>query len=113
MYSLKKSSDVPGTKRFCMVGQPNNMVSDLCICTELSSNIYIPINSMVLRKALLANPTLTREVLGLDVAIAGKPVLKPIEEPIEELIEETIKPKTTKPKGKKAEKAKDEEEQEW
>jgi hypothetical protein len=66
MYSFQRSENVPGVKQPIRMGYPENTYPDVCLCTDTSLNNYIPLNSAMLRDALLNSKQLL-ESMGLKV----------------------------------------------
>ncbi len=78
-YFLAPSREVPNAGSVTIrVGLPvyEDMVNNVCIGC-IGSYEFIPLNANVLRQALLANPEITKKLLGLEVKDATiKPVKK-------------------------------------
>lgn len=109
MYFFTRSENVPGTKSLLRIGYPDHAVPDICLCTNTSLMTYIPLNSTIVRDALLNSQEIL-ESMGLkviDMRKAKEMVQPPKKvEPIEEIItevkvveKEPAKPKST-PKKK-------------
>ena len=93
-YNLKLSINVPnagGYRNSLRIGLPieADMVNDICICAE-GSYEFVPLNHNVLRQALLANPEITKQLLGIEVKDAT--IVNVVEQP---------KQKPTKKEGAK------------
>lgn len=67
MFHLREAVTVPGPKQQVQLGMPNLTYPDLCFTTDFSTSIYIPINSIVLREALLSDPAFLEKYLGLKI----------------------------------------------
>ena len=68
-YVLATSNRVPNAgHQIIRVGLPvhSDMVNDICICC-IGSLDFLPLNSNVLRQALLRDPEMTKALLGIEV----------------------------------------------
>jgi hypothetical protein len=100
MFKLTTSNQTPKPKRTLYEGFPDvdASVPDICIINETNINSAILLNSKMLRQALLADPNVTKQLLGIIVEDATivkpkklvkkstqqKAVLKAIEEEADE-----------------------------
>lgn len=71
IYKLKNSREVPNAGGYynnLRIGLPvqEEMVNDICI-TSPGTYEFVALNSRVLRKALLDNPEITKQLLGIIV----------------------------------------------
>lgn len=70
-YSLKLSREVPnagGFRNILRVGTPvqADMINDICICCA-GSYEFVPLNSNILKQALLNSQEFVENVLGLQI----------------------------------------------
>lgn len=89
MFKLTTSNQTPIPKRPIREGYPDNeaTVPDICIINQSNINSAIILNSKILRQALLADPKVTKELLGITVTDALQ--VKP-----KKLVKKTPTPKT-------------------
>ena len=97
MYSIKPTSDVPNIRPICKIGYPENTYADLCIVSVMMPAHNIPVNSVVLREALLSNVEFIEQALSIKIVdVKGlkqaKPKPKPKPKP-----QTKAKPKETTP----------------
>lgn len=76
MFILTTSNQTPKPKHTLREGFPDVEASipDICILNRTNINSAIVLNSKMLRQALLANPEVTKSLLGITVTDATKPV---------------------------------------
>lgn len=95
MFLLLPSNRTPVPKKLIREAVPRKEAMQPDICILNPTNVYnaILLNSLMLREALLANPTMTKELLG--VIVQDALVVKETKEPV---YEEPVvkKPKQTK-----------------
>lgn len=82
MYKFKPASEVPGLKPPFYVGAPDKTFPDIILTTTFSRDLYLTLNSLALREALLADPEFMKRYLGLQVVDlhapkSDKPKLNP------------------------------------
>lgn len=67
MYSIKLASEVPNIRPICKLGFPDHTYADLCIVSSMAPVHNIPMNSVVLREALLANTEFIEKALSIKI----------------------------------------------
>lgn len=89
MFKLSTSNNTPTPKRIIREGFPdtNATIPDICIINETNIARAVLLNSSMLRQALLADPDVTKELLGVIVTDALQ--VKP-----KKLVKKTSTPKT-------------------
>lgn len=89
MFKLTTSNQTPIPKRPIREGYPDHeaTIPDICIINQSNINSAIILNSKILRQALLADPEVTKELLGVAVtdALQAKP---------KKVVKKTSTPKT-------------------
>ncbi len=96
MFKIKIASDVPARKQPVFLGAPDNTYPDLVFTTDFSKDVIIPMNSIVLRTALLNSAIFLEQYLKIKVIdLAGVQVEKEIKK---EVVKE-LKPKKKKTVG--------------
>ena len=92
MYKIKPSSEVAAKKLPVQLGAPDYTYPDLVFTTEFSRDIILPMNSIVLRDALLQSKEFLAKYLKIEVVDLA--VKKP--EPTQEVkvVKKTQKKKT-------------------
>ena len=83
-FYIVNSRAVPGGgQEIIRVGlpEPRAMVNDICLCA-MGSYDFVPLNSNVLREALLKDPEVTKSLLGIIVKDATIKEEKVVKEPI-------------------------------
>ena len=89
MFILTTSNQTPKPKRTLYEGLPDvdASIPNICILNETNINSAIILNSKMLREALLANPEVTKQLLGITVEDAT--IIKP-----KKVVKKTTPPKS-------------------
>ncbi len=91
MYKIKIAGDVAARKQPVLIGSPDHVYPDLVFTTAFSSDIILPMNSVVLRTALINSKSLLEQFLKIKIVDLNAPV---------ENATPVAKPKAEEPKKK-------------
>lgn len=81
MYKIKIANEVAARKTPVILGSPDNTYPDLVFTTAFSNDIIIPMNSVVLRTALINSKSLLEKFLKIKIVDLNEPVAKPAPAP--------------------------------
>jgi hypothetical protein len=92
MYKIKASSEVAARKLPVQLGSPDYTYPDLVFTTEFSRDIILPMNSIVLRDALLQSKEFLAKYLKIEVVDLAVKKQEPT--PAVKVVKKTQKKKT-------------------